>query len=149
MLEFKNVKKVFTNPVSGNMEIFYSGNTITITLPDGKKITEEYKDDAVKIVTFQDGKQMLVEKTPHTFFVKDIVTGKILSCPLGTPCVPTQSENNYMKICPWCTNCGACIDSCPSRLIDYNSDGVVVFLGDCSGCGECLVICPVGAIRWK
>ena len=46
-----------------------------------------------------------------------------------------------------CEGCGACIDICPNKAIDFNDDEVAeVDHGVCLTCGYCAPACPVRAI---
>jgi ferredoxin len=149
MPNYKNFKKVFINPEKGDLEILYNGNTRTITLPDGKKIISEYRNEKERVVSFPTGKKYLVIKAPKEFSVIDMETGATISCPYGMPCNPPQSENQYLKICPWCRNCEACIYACPNGALGVDTDGFVVFLEGCDGCAECVTVCPHEAFQWK
>ncbi len=47
-----------------------------------------------------------------------------------------------------CSECGACMDSCPSGSITESSP-YVIDPATCDDCGTCADTCPVGAITKK
>jgi NAD-dependent dihydropyrimidine dehydrogenase PreA subunit len=47
-----------------------------------------------------------------------------------------------------CSECGACMDSCPSGSITEGSPYVIT-ADTCDDCGTCADTCPVGAITKK
>jgi ferredoxin len=45
-----------------------------------------------------------------------------------------------------CTNCGACVDSCPVNAIAEGSGKHNIDADTCIDCGACVDTCPVSAI---
>jgi len=45
-----------------------------------------------------------------------------------------------------CTNCGACVDSCPVNAIAPAGDKHKIDGDTCIDCGACVDTCPVSAI---
>jgi NAD-dependent dihydropyrimidine dehydrogenase PreA subunit len=45
-----------------------------------------------------------------------------------------------------CTNCGACVDSCPVNSISEGSGKHTIDGDTCIDCGACVDTCPVSAI---
>lgn len=46
-----------------------------------------------------------------------------------------------------CTGCGACVDVCPSEVLEIENDKCKVSRpDDCTDCGSCVDECPEGAI---
>lgn len=45
-----------------------------------------------------------------------------------------------------CTNCGACVDSCPVTAIAPAGDKHKIDEATCIDCGACVDTCPVSAI---
>ena len=47
-----------------------------------------------------------------------------------------------------CTECGLCVDQCPTRAVEMSDVGwpVIVRPEDCAYCGLCEEMCPEGAI---
>jgi NAD-dependent dihydropyrimidine dehydrogenase PreA subunit len=45
-----------------------------------------------------------------------------------------------------CTNCGACVDSCPVTAIAAGADKHVIDADTCIDCAACVDTCPVSAI---
>jgi ferredoxin len=63
------------------------------------------------------------------------------------------SENHFIRrytvshvISDDCTNCGACVDSCPVNAIAPASDKHKIDADTCIDCGACVDTCPVSAI---
>ena len=48
-----------------------------------------------------------------------------------------------------CTNCGICLDYCPSQAIIQKEGSAFIVDDRCIGCGECLVVCKVGAVKMR
>jgi uncharacterized Fe-S center protein len=48
-----------------------------------------------------------------------------------------------------CTNCGLCLDYCPSQAIIQKEGSAFIIDDRCIGCGECLVVCKVGAVKMR
>lgn len=48
-----------------------------------------------------------------------------------------------------CTDCGLCIDTCPTGAINHLPIRVGVEMDRCIGCGECVGECPVSAIAME
>ena len=49
-----------------------------------------------------------------------------------------------------CSQCAACIDACPERIISRGSGGypeINFQLGGCTFCGECIRVCRDGALK--
>jgi Pyruvate/2-oxoacid:ferredoxin oxidoreductase delta subunit len=46
-----------------------------------------------------------------------------------------------------CSGCGACIATCPDRVILPSPGAPLVSVEVCSGCWDCVEVCPTGAIR--
>ena len=46
-----------------------------------------------------------------------------------------------------CTNCGLCVNACPTHALDHAEDKVKVVDPEvCNYCGQCELVCPVSAI---
>jgi ferredoxin len=45
-----------------------------------------------------------------------------------------------------CTNCGACVDSCPVTAIAAADEKHTIDAATCIDCGACVDACPVSAI---
>lgn len=45
-----------------------------------------------------------------------------------------------------CSACGACVDACPSGVLEMGDVATVANPDDCVECGACVDECPVGAI---
>jgi len=45
-----------------------------------------------------------------------------------------------------CTNCGACVDSCPVNAINAGDSKHNIDADTCIDCGACVDTCPVSAI---
>jgi len=45
-----------------------------------------------------------------------------------------------------CSNCGACVDSCPIEAIAEKDGKHQIDSGSCSDCGVCVDSCPLDAI---
>ena len=58
-----------------------------------------------------------------------------------------MNTKNNISIFDKCSNCGACLNVCPTRAIYINSDGLFyepkVRESECVGCGKCINVCPV------
>ena len=50
------------------------------------------------------------------------------------------------KISDECTECGSCVDSCPSEAIKEGEGKYVIDPDLCIDCGACVDACPVEAI---
>jgi len=48
-----------------------------------------------------------------------------------------------------CTNCGVCLDYCPSEAISERDGSAFIADDRCLGCGECLVVCKAGAVKMR
>ena len=48
-----------------------------------------------------------------------------------------------------CTNCGICLDYCPTKAIIQKDGSAFILDEKCIGCGECLVVCKVGAVKMR
>ncbi|MGB8951443.1 MAG: DUF362 domain-containing protein [Candidatus Aminicenantales bacterium] len=48
-----------------------------------------------------------------------------------------------------CTNCGICLDYCPSQAILQKDGSAFIQEERCIGCGECLVVCKQGAVKMR
>ncbi len=61
-----------------------------------------------------------------------------------------QHSQVHPRVNPkYCTNCGLCLDYCPSQAI-IQKDGSALIIDDrCLGCGECLVVCKAGAVKMR
>lgn len=46
-----------------------------------------------------------------------------------------------------CTNCGACVDSCPVDAISPQDSKHEIDADTCIDCGACVDTCPVSAIH--
>jgi hypothetical protein len=61
-----------------------------------------------------------------------------------------QHSNVHPRINPKsCTNCGICLDYCPSQAIIQKEGSAFIVDDRCIGCGECLVVCKVGAVKMR
>jgi len=61
-----------------------------------------------------------------------------------------QHSDVHPKVNPKvCTNCGICLDYCPSRAILQKNGTAFIQDEQCLGCGECLVVCKAGAIKMR
>lgn len=74
---------------------------------------------------------------------------------LGMGCASRAGKlEQHSDVHPWiskkkCTNCGICLEYCPTEAIIQEEDSAVILEEKCIGCGECLVVCPVGAVKMK
>jgi carbon-monoxide dehydrogenase iron sulfur subunit len=60
---------------------------------------------------------------------------------------PEAAEGAYSAIT--CTQCGDCIDICPTGAISRTRSGVVVIQKKaCVGCLACVAFCSIGAMRY-
>ena len=48
-----------------------------------------------------------------------------------------------------CTNCGVCLDYCPTEAISERDGSAFIADDRCIGCGECLVVCKAGAVKMR
>jgi nitroreductase/ferredoxin len=50
-----------------------------------------------------------------------------------------------------CAKCGSCVDICPNRILQKNSEGDIYFmeslLWSCFRCGQCMAVCPKSAMH--
>jgi uncharacterized Fe-S center protein len=49
----------------------------------------------------------------------------------------------------YCTNCGICLDYCPTQAIVQKEGSAFIVDDRCIGCGECLVVCKIGAVKMR
>ena len=74
---------------------------------------------------------------------------------LGMGCASRAGKlEQHSDIRPWinakkCTNCGICLDYCPTQAITQQDESAVIDEEKCIGCGECLVVCKPGAVKWR
>jgi uncharacterized Fe-S center protein len=74
---------------------------------------------------------------------------------LGMGCASRAGKlEQHSDIHPWinekkCTNCGICLDYCPTQAINQKEASAVIEEEKCIGCGECLVVCKPGAVKWR
>jgi len=74
---------------------------------------------------------------------------------LGMGCASRAGKlEQHSDVHPWisekkCTNCGICLEYCPTKAIIQEEGRAVILEDKCIGCGECLVICTVGAVKMK
>ena len=73
---------------------------------------------------------------------------------IGMGCASRAGKlEQHSDVRPWvnpkkCTNCGICLDYCPTQAITQEDGSAVINKEKCIGCGECLVVCKPGAVRW-
>jgi uncharacterized Fe-S center protein len=61
-----------------------------------------------------------------------------------------QHSNAFPRVNPEvCTNCGICLDYCPTGAIVQKEGSAFIVEEKCIGCGECLVVCNVGAVKHR
>jgi hypothetical protein len=74
---------------------------------------------------------------------------------LGMGCASRAGKlEQHSDVHPWiskkkCTNCGICLEYCPTEAIIQEEGSAVILDEKCIGCGECLVVCTVGAVKMK
>jgi len=74
---------------------------------------------------------------------------------LGMGCASRAGKlEQHSDIHPWinakkCTNCGICLDYCPTQAIIQKNGSAGIDEEKCIGCGECLVVCKPGAVKWR
>ena len=74
---------------------------------------------------------------------------------LGMGCASRAGKlEQHSDVHPWisekkCTNCGICLEYCPTEAIIQEEGNAVILEDKCIGCGECLVVCSVGAVKMK
>jgi ferredoxin len=145
MLFTKNITYSISNITDKkNLEISYQGNTKTIKLPDGKIITITFEGNE-RLIDYSDGRKIKLIKKPTGTLFSDLTKGDAQETLL--PCY-RRSQNNWLKICTYCTDCEICVCVCPESAIEV-IDGVVTLVKDCSEweCYNCLMECPIEAIR--
>ena len=74
----------------------------------------------------------------------------LLICPFGFVSWLAERVSLYRVVVDKekCTQCGACINACPSHAAKGKVDGQI-FSADCFSCARCLNVCPVDAISYS
>ncbi len=74
---------------------------------------------------------------------------------LGMGCASRAGKlEQHADVRPWvnpklCTDCGICLQYCPSQAIEQRDGSAVIDEKRCIGCGECLVVCTAGAVKFR